>query len=179
MDVPRFILWREQDRRYLLLVVVLAAMLALLVGVFFVFFTSARVDGASMVPALMPNDRVLITRDYRVPAVGDIVSARIVTDRGAEDVLKRVIALPGDQVTVRGDVAYVNGLESTATPDVILAPGDPAGDSLTVPPGHVYLLGDNRPLSYDSRFVGPVALASITGRVVAVFSPLTRWHLVD
>lgn len=179
MASARFILWREQDRRYVFLLIVLAILLASLIGVFFVVFTSARVDGESMVPALMPGDRVLITHGYDTPAIGDVVSARITTEYGDEDVIKRVIALAGDRVEVRGDVAYVNGIESTAAPEPIVWAADPVGDVLTVPVGHVYVLGDNRPLSYDSRFVGPLALPRITGKVVLIFSPVTHWGSVD
>lgn len=175
----RFILWREQDRSYLGLVAVLAIVLVAIVTVFFVVFTSARVDGESMMPALLPEDRVLITRGYDAPRIGDIVSADITTDLGRESIIKRVIALPGDSVVMRGSAAYVNGELSTAAPDPVLADSELLGDAIVVPEGHVYLLGDNRPVSYDSRFSGPVPLAAISGRVVAVFSPITRLRLVD
>jgi signal peptidase I len=179
VEAPRFILWREQDRKYLLLVVLLTVLLGLVVGVFFVAFTSARVDGTSMAPTLLPADRVLITRSYQRPQVGDIVSADIQTDTGPDSVIKRVIALPGDEVRISGDIAYVNGMVSTAASGAIVIAERPDLDPITVPEGHVYLMGDNRPVSYDSRFIGPVALSSVTGRVVVVFSPLTRWTIVD
>ena len=179
MEAPRFILWREQDRKYLLPVIALTILLGLVVGVFFVAFTSARVDGTSMAPTLLPSDRVLITRSYRQPRVGDIVSADIQTDTGPDSVIKRVIALPGHEVHVLGDIAYVNGTVSTVAAGAIVIAERPDLDPITVPEGHVYLMGDNRPVSYDSRLIGPVALSSVTGRVVAVFSPLNRWTIVD
>ena len=179
MDAPRFILWREQDRSYVGLVVALAIVFAALVMVFFVIFSSARVDGESMMPALLPEDHVLITRGYDTPRVGDIVSADVMTDTGPDNVIKRIIALPGDTVVMRGSAAYVNDALSTAAPDPVLAKSSLLGDTVVVPEGHVYLLGDNRPVSYDSRFIGPVPLTAVTGRVILVFSPITRWRIVD
>jgi signal peptidase I len=179
MSTPRLILWRDQDRSYLGLLLALAITFALVIAVFFVIFESARVDGESMLPTLLPEDRVLITRGYDTPRVGDVVSATILTDTGPDSVIKRVIALPGDTVVISGDVAYVNGAASTAAPSLIVAASEPASTPVVVPAGRVYLLGDNRPVSYDSRFTGPVPLADVSGRVVAVFSPITRWRIVD
>ena len=51
--------------------------------------------------------------------------------------------------------------------------------SLIVPEGTVYVLGDNRPLSLDSRIIGPVPLADVQGRVVAIILPLSRFTIID
>jgi signal peptidase I len=176
---PRFILWRDQDRPYLKLLLALAVAFASVVVIFYIVFTSVRVEGESMFPALFPDDHVLVTRGYESPRVGDVVSAYVTTELGREGVIKRVVALPGDTVEVRGDTVYVNGTLSEAAPEPILATDVPVLDPLVVPEGHVYLLGDNRPVSYDSRFLGPVPLPDIAGRVVVVFSPVTRWRIVD
>jgi signal peptidase I len=178
MGDVRFILWRDQDRAYLGLLAVLAAVFTAVVLVFFVVFTAVRVEGDSMEPVLLPDDRVLVTRAYVDPRRGDIVAADMQTETGQEGVIKRVVALPGDEVVVEGDLIYVNGALSDAAPQAIVVARGPRSRPMIVPPDHVYLAGDNRPISYDSRFAGPVPLEAVTGRVVAVFSPATRWRLI-
>ena len=179
MRAPVFIAWREQDRKYVLLVPTLAIVLGLLVGTLYIVFTTIRVDGDSMYPALQHEDRVLLTKRYDRPRRGDIVSVTV-TDRGERvGVLKRVIALAGDEVTVAGDVAYVNGELSAAAPDAITGSGPAVFGPLVVPEGTVFVLGDNRPISLDSRFVGPVPLSDVNGRVVAVILPVHRFRVID
>ncbi|MHB1016361.1 MAG: signal peptidase I [Coriobacteriia bacterium] len=178
MDELRFILWRDSDRRYAVFAGVLAILLGITVSVFYVVFATVRIAGPSMEPALYDQDRVLITKRYDAPARGDIVSATVPDEHGRPvGVIKRVVALAGDTVEVFGDRAYVNGER---------VPGGPEGEdsglwipAFVVPAEHVYVLGDNRPLSYDSRFVGPVPLEDVRGAVVAVILPLHRFGIID
>ena len=179
MERPRFIVWREQDRRHLLLMVLLAVALGMLVTLFFIVCRVVRVEGDSMYPALLPGDRVLVTRGYGDPTPGDIVSVTV-TDRGKRvGVLKRVVALPGDTVSFAGDVAYVNGAPSYVAPQAIIGADARVIDPFVVPEGTIIVLGDNRPVSLDSRFIGPVPLEDVEGRVGVVLMPVTRFQVID
>ncbi len=162
------------------LLVPLAVVLVLVVGVFYVAFDFGSVDGPSMLPNLLEVDGLLITKRYTEPRRGDLVVLRIVGQNGLpEAIVKRVVAVPGDTLEVRDDVAYVNGVPESGY-DVLRGPAG-SGDTLapvTVRPGFVYVMGDNRPVSYDSRYIGPQPLSSVDGRVAAIYMPITRWRLV-
>lgn len=178
VSVGRFIVWRESDRRFLVLAAALAIVLGVLVSTFYVVFTTTRVSGPSMEPALYHDDRLLLTRSYDDPRRGDIVSATVPDEIGRPtDVIKRVVALPGDTVEIVGDSAYVNGALVAGSPTdagagIRTAP-------LVVPERSVYLLGDNRPVSYDSRIIGPVPVTSVDGVAVAIIAPLHRFSIMD
>lgn len=129
------------------------------------------VRGDSMEPALRDGDRLVVDRvTYNIADVGrgDVVVLRY--PRNPEvDFVKRVVALPGDQVALRAGVLFVNG-----------APADDYGcirdracmPARRVPDGEFFVLGDNRPVSCDSREFGLVAEHLIKGRVRARFWPL-------
>ena len=175
----RLVLWREDDRGRLPLVIALSVLFAGLLAIFFVVFSATRVDGDSMHPTLLNGDRVLVTKGYDVPSRGDVVSIRTTDGSTTSNIIKRVVALPGDTVEVVGDVAYVNGAISGAAPRAVIGSSTERWGSYTVAPGTVYVLGDNRPISLDSRLIGPVPLAAVRGQVVAIFSPVTRVGRID
>ncbi|MDO8879823.1 MAG: signal peptidase I [Coriobacteriia bacterium] len=179
MRVPVFIAWRERDRKYLALTLVLAFTLGLLIGTLYIVFTTVRVDGDSMSPALLHEDRVLVTKTYPNPRRGDIVSLTVLDLGERVAVLKRVIALGGDTVTMRGDAAYVNGERFATDPDTTFEPNGAESEPVIVPADAVFVLGDNRAISFDSRIVGPIPLADVQGRVAAVILPLGRFHVID
>lgn len=163
-------------RRLLVPLLILATAVFL---VFYVFFDSVQVDGDSMDPTLFNGDHLLITKQYANPARGDIVVTRDdVRAFGGEGIVKRVLALPGDTVSVVDDVVYVNGRRE-AKRDLLLDSHDPANvDDYHVPAGYVFLVGDNRPVSLDSRMYGAVSLDVIDGKAVFVWAPITRLRSV-
>lgn len=180
MDAPRFILWRRTDRAFFVLAGLLVFSLAALVTLLYGVHTVRKIDGPSMEPTLVQDDRVLVTRGYEIPAVGDIVSFATVDRSGQEvDLIKRVVALPGDTVEIVGDSVYVNGDLSTAAPHAQVGDQTYRLGPMTVPEGAVYLLGDNRPVSLDSRILGFVPISSIRGKAVAVIFPLSRAGAID
>lgn len=168
------------DRFAAVLVIPLTVALVALVGVFFVFYTAVRVDGDSMAPTLLDQERVLVTKNYGAPARGDLVFARIETQLDSVPVIKRVGAVAGDTIEFREGLAYINGEPEEYPFEVTLTPLGPEYSlrPLTVPPGSVMLLSDNRPGSIDSRDFGPVPADAVVGRVVAVFSPANRMRLI-
>jgi signal peptidase I len=158
--VVRFLRWRSVANLALQL-----ALLAVLVAAFFVRLP--QVAGLSMEPHIRSGEYVLInTFAYRisVPHRGEIVAFR--TDGDARGVfIKRVVGIPGDRIRIdRGDV-YVNGAKLTE-PYVRHADGRSFAE-ITVPASSVYVLGDNRAESEDSRIFGPVSDDRLIGRAIA------------
>jgi signal peptidase I len=127
-----------------------------------------RVHGASMEPTLHDGD-VLLTTPLRHPARGHLVVIDEPAD-GSHQQVKRVLGLPGEVVrSVQGHL-LVDGVGLLEP----YAQGRGQNGALTVPPGHVVVLGDNRPASTDSRTYGPVPLARVRVRVVARLLPRPR-----
>jgi signal peptidase I len=166
------------DRRMALALIPLAAVLVALLLVFFVFFDYATVSGPSMRPTLLSEDRLLITKSYKVAHRGDIIVFNLAEGGTTGEIVKRVIGLPGDVVQVTDDAAYVNGTLETKAGPLLAFPGDAPFGPETVPAGKLFVLGDNRPVSLDSRFIGYIPLTSVKGRAVAVFAPVTRLRFI-
>ncbi len=139
-----------------------AVMLALLIHLFLAQAT--RVEGYSMEPTLYGQQRLIVeklTYRLRPPARGEIVVIHV-PGYGDEMLIKRVIGLPGEQVEVRDGQVFVDG---QALREPYLA-GLTYGDypATQVPEQHVFVMGDNRNNSNDSRAFGPIASAEIVGR---------------
>lgn len=146
---------------------------------FYVFYTAFTVSGDSMEPTLRDQDKLLVTKSYRDPSRGDIVVFRTVDMRNRkEDLVKRVIAIPGDTVEVRQGVALVNG-EVEHTPGLGAGPFDRTYvEPRRVSEGELFVMGDNRPVALDSRQIGAIPMGSVTGRAVFRFAPITRMRRI-
>jgi len=141
----------------------------------FAFFMRApQVSGLSMEPYVMSGEYVLInTVAYRIghPARGDIVAFR--HERSAPSVyLKRVIGLPGDRINVIRGAVYVNG--ARLSEPYVRFPDRRTFSAVTVPTGMLYVLGDNRANSDDSRFWGFVDQNQVIGKAIAGIWPPAR-----
>lgn len=122
------------------------------------------VQGSSMEP--LYNDGT-VTLFYRWAEVErqDIVLVR--SEDLGKMIIKRVIALPGDRVSIQNGVVYLNG-EALDEPYVAY-PGGPDAAELTVPEGTIFVLGDNRAVSMDSRSLGPIPDSGVLGTVLFSF----------
>jgi signal peptidase I len=135
------------------------------------------VGSESMVPTLEVWDRVLINKlayDFAEPERGDIVLFRS-PDGGEDPLIKRVVGLPGDRIAVREGTLFVNG-EARREPyvnDRLRTPQGPYGP-LRVPEDHVFVMGDNRANSQDSRVFGPVPEGNLIGEALFRFWPPGR-----
>jgi signal peptidase I len=162
--VVRFARWRPIANLALQLVVLTA-----LVAAFFVRLP--QVSGFSMEPHIRSGEYVLInTFAYRmtVPRRGDIVAFRHEDDARAV-FIKRVIALPGDRVRIERGRVYLNGI--ALDEPYVRHPDDRSFPDVTVPPQSVYVLGDNRGESEDSRLFGAVRDDELIGRAIAGIWP--------
>ncbi len=156
-----------------ILLPLLVALLGI-IGVLYVFFSPVLVVGDSMEPTLQHGDRLLVTKTYDEPERGDIVSITLRTRGGTEDAIKRIVALGGDTIVIREGVMYVNGQPEPTESRNLELNGRGEGVEMVVPPGSVFVLGDNRPTSLDSRFVGPISLDDVDGEFVFRILPLGK-----
>jgi len=128
-------------------------------------------EGPSMQPNLYQGYRVMTEKlSYRLhlPRRGDVVI--VGRPDGEKALVKRVIGLPGEVVETRGGRAWIDG-EQLVEPWVAYL-GGPDCPPIRIPEGSVFILGDNRPASRDSRMIGPVPIASIRGHVLFTYWPL-------
>ena len=135
-----------------------------------------RIPSESMVPTLEIGDRLFVNKFiYRFtdPERGDIVVFKSV-EGGEEDLIKRVVAVPGDMVEVRDGELYVNGQPQEGSYVNREFPDRSYYGPNTVPEGHVFVMGDNRANSRDSRFFGPVPYENIEGEAFLLFWPPDR-----
>ena len=175
--------------------VILALGLALLIKTFLIqaFF----IPSPSMEPTLTPGDRVLVNKfsyDFSEPNRGDVVvfenpnlvqepqgpigkfTSWLVEGLGFaqnpdEDFIKRVIGVPGDTIRVTKNAVYVNDVKQTEP--YISENGGPEG-TWQVGEGQVFVMGDNRPNSSDSRVFGAIPIDSIVGRAFVKIWPPSR-----
>jgi signal peptidase I len=163
---------------FLEFLIILLVAFALVFGLVKPFVLEAfRVPSESMVPTLEVGDRFLANKFiYRIrePERGDIIVFRSV-EGGDEDLVKRVVAVAGDEVAVENGVLRVNDVTQN---EPFTNKGFPDDGSffgpMRVPEGEVFVMGDNRANSRDSRFFGPVPLENIEGEAVASFWPPSR-----
>ncbi len=140
----------------------------LVVSFLFLFFLrTAGVDGDSMNTTLANYDRLLMTNLFYEPQQGDIVIINRFhpgDETVEEPLIKRVIAVAGDTVKVEGEYVTVNG-EILDEPYVHFK-NVPRYDEITVPEGCVFVLGDHRDNSKDSREFGPFRVEEIMGKAI-------------
>ncbi|CAH0346680.1 signal peptidase I [Bacillus sp. CECT 9360] len=137
-------------------------------------FSPITVKGESMEPTFENNDRIIVSKVSKIEHFDMIVFHSPISK---DDYIKRVIGLPGDTIEMKNDVLYINGkafeeqylnenkgeipLETTLTEDF----------KVTVPEGSLFVLGDNRPSSMDSRIIGSISDDAVVGEVKFRFYP--------
>lgn len=163
--------------------IAVALVLAILVRSF--LFTSYEVKGESMAPNVLDGERFIINKisyEFTEPNRFDLIVFRATE---TDDYIKRVIGLPGDIVQVRNDVLYINNdpIEEPYLEEgkAAFTWGNYTSDFAVpemVPKDHVFVLGDNRPNSLDSRRLGFIPMDRIIGKVNLRFWPLTEIGVV-
>jgi signal peptidase I len=162
-------------------VIVVALLVAFLVRTF--VLAHFVVDGTSMYSTLHDDDRVFVNKlSYRLhdPNRGDVVVLHQDSGASDRDLIKRVIALPGETIEVRSCEVLIDGkqLEEPYLDPEVVTPGNCGGDTppVTVPADHVFVMGDNRGGSQDSRALGPIDEDDLVGRAFVVFWPQSHWQ---
>ncbi len=143
-------------------------------------FAPFIVEGESMETTLHNAERLVVNKAIyflSTPKRGDIIVFHAEADK---DYIKRVIAVAGETVEVRDDVLYING-EKTDEPYLAekraeaKAEGEPVLTNdfgpITIPDHEIFVMGDNRRNSKDSRMIGPVDIKTVVGRAEFVFWP--------
>lgn len=140
--------------------------------------TRVRVDGSSMRPTLQTGEYVLVNRlAYRFgePQRGDIIVFRAPISP-EEDLIKRVIGLPGEAVKIESGSVYVNDA-ALAEPYIAASPN--YSGKWSVPADHLFVLGDNRNDSSDSHSWGLVPIENVIGKAVLIYWPPPEWNLIN
>ncbi len=157
--------------------VILVVSFALVFGFVRPFVVEAFwIPSGSMIPTLEVNDRVLVNKfiyRFTEPERGDIVVFRSVDDPET-DLIKRVVGLPGDRIAVRSGSLIVNGEPQKEPFTNKRFPDRSFFAPTTVPKNHVFVMGDNRANSQDSRVFGPLPKKNIEGEAFVRFWPLSR-----
>ncbi|MYL32306.1 signal peptidase I [Pontibacillus yanchengensis] len=151
-------------------------------------FASYIVDGKSMEPTLFDGNLLMVNKvvyDWADVHHEDVI---VFHANKEEDYVKRVIGLPGDRIEYKGDMLYLNGekVEEKYLDPYRKNDGKPLTESFTledttdrneVPEGHVFVLGDNRRESLDSRYFGFVPIETIVGKVDVRYWPISQLAL--
>ena len=142
------------------------------------------IPSGSMIPTLEVGDRVLVNKfiyRFEDPERGDVVVFESVepnADGSRDDLIKRVVAVEGDEVAVREGTLFVNGQPQDDSYVNDEFPDTSFFGPTVIPEDHIFAMGDNRSNSRDSRFFGPVPAENIEGEAFIVFWPLSRLGLL-
>jgi signal peptidase I len=157
------------------------------------------IPSESMVPTLEVNDRVMVNKlslRFGEPGRGDVVVFRDpgqppleesipeavirsvleaigVRTRGADDLIKRVIALPGETLVIEGNRVLIDGVP-LSEPYVAEGAVMPDFGPVVIGPDQVFVMGDNREFSFDSRRFGPIDLEDVVGRAFLIIWPTSN-----
>ena len=185
----------KSQLRELIEALTVALLLALFIRTFFV--QAFKIPSGSMLPTLQIGDHILVNKflygarieipltqrslgrlpALRKPKPGDII-VFIYPKNTEQDFIKRVVAVEGQTVEVRNRHLFINGQPWDDPHANVTNPGTREGDNFpaegiprpyTVPADHVFVMGDNRNNSYDSRFWGPVPLSAIKGQAMIIY----------
>ena len=150
--------------------IAIAVVLAVLIRIF--IFEFAFVEQTSMYPTLVENDKLCVIKIsyyFSSPQRGDIVIVKL---SESKSLVKRVIALGGETIEIKDDNVYIDGV--LLEEDYLVAELEYENfEPVTVDEGCYFVMGDNRPVSQDSREIGCIEEDSITGRVILRISPFT------
>ncbi|MCD4785858.1 MAG: signal peptidase I [Candidatus Eremiobacteraeota bacterium] len=144
-------------------------------------FRTFYIPSGSMIPTLKVKDYILVNEfiyKLKEPTYGDVVVFKPPPEANAEgkDFIKRVMALEGDTISVRGGKVFING-EAKDEPYVEFEP-DYYYPPMKVPSGNLFVMGDNRPSSADSHVWGFLPVKNVVGKAVLIILPISRIRIL-
>ena len=156
--------------------------ISVVVSAFIIIFLyqPVRVEGTSMLPVLEDQDRLFINKmAYRMGEIhrGDVVVFQYPRDH-EKSYIKRVIALPGDDLRIDHGQVFVNGKPISETYVPSRFADDRSQPEMLVPAHEYFVLGDHRSISSDSRDFGPVERELIYGKAAFVYWPVDQAGVV-
>lgn len=171
---------RKIDGRFDLVELFVFTLLAVMILTTF-FFRHSIVDGASMENTLHSGEHLIISDFFYTPKRGDIIVCEDYSTNLKKPIVKRVIAIEGDTIIITPDKrVYVNG-ELLDESDYVFLDGldytKPV--NLTVPDGELFVMGDHRNDSEDSRSIGTISEDSVLGKVILRFYPFNKFGPVN
>lgn len=138
-----------------------------------------QISGPSMQNTLQSGQFVLVNKLaylFHDPQRGDVIIFHE-PDQPGRDLIKRVIGLPGDKIVLDGSNVWVNGVELNEP--YITHKYNPGVKTEVVPPNQFFVMGDNRPVSEDSRYFGFVPKDYIVGKSILIYWPLGKWQILN
>ncbi|MBN1439835.1 MAG: signal peptidase I [Anaerolineales bacterium] len=154
-----------------------------LAGVFYLAISLATarvvVEGPSMRPTLLSGEWIIVSRlayAWAPPQRGDVIVFLPPTNAQTDDLIKRVIGLPGETLEIRGGSVWINGQELEET--YILGSTSP-DNRWQLGPEELFVMGDNRGISLDSRSFGPVSMKEVVGKAWVIYWPPPEWGLLE
>lgn len=156
--------------------------ISVVVSAFIIIFLyqPVRVEGTSMLPVLEDQDRLFINKmAYRVGEIhrGDVVVFLYPHDQ-TKSYIKRVIALPGDDLRIDHGRVYVNGTAVEEKYVPLRFEDDRSAPEMVIPANDYFVMGDHRSISSDSRDFGPVERSLIYGKAAFVYWPMDQAGVV-
>lgn len=143
-----------------------------------------EVPSGSMLETIQEGDLLLgekVTLNWESPKAGDVVTFESPREPGTT-LVKRVIAVAGQTVDLRDGNVYVDGVQLDESSYTLDKPSyslsDQAGSAgisypYTIPDGYIWVMGDNRTNSLDSRYFGPVRVSSVTSKILCIYWPIS------
>jgi len=164
---------KKRERRSFAITLIIAFVVALSLRLF--VFEFVGIDGPSMEPTLIANETVVINKlvyKYSMPSRGDVVVCLFPGE--TDHYVKRVIGLPGETLQIKNGVIYINGKELSK--EYYYNDEVPKGNfgPIIIDDDSVFLMGDNRNHSQDSRMLGSLKISDITGKVEFIVWPLDK-----
>ncbi len=156
-----------------LIAIVCALIIAMIIRLY--LFAPYEVHGTSMSPTLNGDELLVVNKwiyHLKEPEYGDIIVFH--TDE-TKDFIKRIIGLPGDRIKIEDGKLYRNGQVLNET--YINGRMEGTFDEVLVPAGHLFVLGDNRNNSKDSRVIGTISMRDVVGRADMVILPINQMHI--
>jgi signal peptidase I len=166
-ETKRDSVWREIIESVILAVILAAVIRIWLLEPFYI-------PSPSMEPTLYPQDRIIVNKiiyKFRPPQRGDVVVFKYPLDP-QRDFIKRVIAFEGETIEVRTNYVFINGkrLDEPYLPYEVVPDFGP----FQVPKDHIFVMGDNRNNSDDSRVWGPLNKKFLVGKALCIYWPPDR-----